>query len=59
LGGPIARTHKVPVVAVVPHLWTPADLKALRWETAFLTLMVVGTLVAAAALSVLRVMRLI
>lgn len=55
----ISRVQKVPVLAVVPHLWSPAELKSLRWETGFLTLLVVGTLAAAAALSVLRLTKLI
>jgi hypothetical protein len=47
--------HKVPIVAVVPHLWTPREIKALRWELPLLKLAVGATVSVSVALSVLRV----
>jgi protein tyrosine kinase modulator len=55
VGNAIARTRKVPVAAVIPHLWSPKELKGLRWELALLALVVIGTVAASVALSVARV----
>jgi polysaccharide chain length determinant protein (PEP-CTERM system associated) len=54
VGTAIALTHQVPVAANLPHLWSPRELKSLRWELILLTLAVVATIAASAALSVLR-----
>jgi hypothetical protein len=55
IGSSISRMHKVPIVAVVPHLWTPREIKALRWELPLLKLAVGATVAVSVALSVLRV----
>jgi hypothetical protein len=39
----ISTTHNIPIIAVVPHLWTPGELKGLRWELLLLALAVVAT----------------
>jgi polysaccharide chain length determinant protein (PEP-CTERM system associated) len=53
----IAVPHKLPYVAVVPHLWAPAELKSLRVELVFLGLAVFATVGASAALSLIRVLK--
>jgi hypothetical protein len=57
IGSEIAAAHKLPVVTVVPHLWHPAELKDLRAELLLLSLVVVTTIGASAAVSVMRFMR--
>jgi len=54
VGTAIGGTHKVPVAAILPHLWTPRELRGLRWEIMLLTLTVVATIAGSAALSVLQ-----
>ncbi len=54
IGSAIALAHKVPIITVVPHLWSPRELKSLRWELALLTLVVVATVAASAAVSAIR-----
>jgi len=49
--------HKVPIVTIVPHLWSPTELKSLRWEVVFLSLVVVATIAASAAISAMRVIK--
>lgn len=56
IGTAITRMHKVPLTAILPHLWTPRALRGLRWELALLTLTVVATVGATAYLSVLRML---
>lgn len=56
-GSAIAIAHKFPVVAVVPHLWTPAELKTLRTELVFLSLIVVTTVGVSATLSAMRLLK--
>jgi protein tyrosine kinase modulator len=56
-GSAIAVPQKLPVIAVVPHLWSPAELKSLRSELVFLTLIVVTTVGASVTLSVMRVLK--
>jgi polysaccharide chain length determinant protein (PEP-CTERM system associated) len=48
---------KTPVLVVVPHLWSPAELKSLRMELMLLALIVLGTIGASATLSALRLMK--
>lgn len=57
VGSEIAAAYKVPIVAVVPHLWSPAELKSLRAELVLLSLLVVGTVGVSAGASVLRLMK--
>jgi polysaccharide chain length determinant protein (PEP-CTERM system associated) len=57
IGSTIALAHKVPMVTVVPHLWSPTELKSLRWEIVLLTLVVVATIAASAAVSAMRVIK--
>src|SRR5882672_4697861 len=56
IGSAIATQHKVTVVAVVPHMWAPTELKNLRLEIMALSLAVGGTVAMAMVVSVLRVL---
>jgi len=56
-GDAISRTHKVPIVVVVPHLWAPAELKGLRSEFQMLALAVGASLALSLTLSVLRAVK--
>jgi protein tyrosine kinase modulator len=53
----IAVPQKLPFVAVVPHLWSPAELKSLRAELVLLGLVVFATIGASGALSLFRVLK--
>ena len=55
IGNTISEAHKVSVAVVVPHLWTPRELRGLRWELALLTLAVGATITMSVIFSVLRV----
>lgn len=57
IGSAIALAHKPPVMAVVPHLWSPAELKGLRWEMVLLSLAVLGTFGTSVTLSALRYLK--
>lgn len=57
VGSEIAAAYKPPIMAVVPHLWSPAELKSLRYEFVLLTLVVLGTVGMSAGASVLRLMK--
>jgi polysaccharide chain length determinant protein (PEP-CTERM system associated) len=59
VGSEIADAHKAPIIAVVPHLWSPAELKSLRVELTLLAFVVVGMVGASATASVLRLMKVI
>jgi len=54
IGDLIPKTHNVPVVATIPHLWTPNELKQLRRELPVLKLALVLTVVVCGVLSALR-----
>jgi len=54
IGSAIAVAHKLPIATVVPHLWSPRELKGLRWELVLLTLVVLATIAASAAVSAMR-----
>jgi hypothetical protein len=54
VGSEIAVVHKLPIVTVVPHLWSPTELKGLRLELVLLTLVVVATIAGSAAVSAMR-----
>jgi protein tyrosine kinase modulator len=57
IGSAIAIAHKPPVMAVVPHLWSPAELKGLRWEMVLLSLAVLATFGTSVTLSALRYLK--
>jgi polysaccharide chain length determinant protein (PEP-CTERM system associated) len=59
VGSQIAASYKVPIMAVVPHKWNPAELKALRLELVFLTLLVLATIGATGTVSAMRLMRML
>jgi polysaccharide chain length determinant protein (PEP-CTERM system associated) len=56
LANAISERHKVPVAAIVPHRWSPADLIGLRKELVILSLVVAATLAVSAALSMARML---
>ena len=53
----LAGVEEAPVIAVLPHMWTPRAMARLRWELAALALLVLATIGSAAALSVMRVFK--
>lgn len=57
VGSSITLGHKVPIVAVVPHLWSQAELRRLRVEIWVMGFVVLATLGTAAALSAMRLMK--
>lgn len=54
IGTAIAVANKLPIMTVVPHLWTPENLKNLRWELAVLVMLVVTSIAASATISLVR-----
>ena len=59
IGAAIPMAHKVPLAAVIPHMWTPKELKNLRLEFLLLTLTVGATVLMSVAVSVLRIAKVI
>src|SRR5882672_5382859 len=57
VGSEITAVPKGVIMTVVPHLWSPAEVKSLRVELVFLTLVVLTTLGGSATLSALRLMK--
>jgi polysaccharide chain length determinant protein (PEP-CTERM system associated) len=55
----LSATLKVPVVATVPHMWSPRERHELRWELAILALVVLAVVAGSAALTVLKIVRMI
>lgn len=53
-GETIPKAHNVPVLATIPHLWSPEEVKQLRAELPVLKLALVATVIVCAVLSVLR-----
>src|SRR6267143_1205585 len=56
LANAISERHKVPVAAIVPHLWSPGELTGLRRELGILASVVAVTLALSATLSVVRLL---
>jgi hypothetical protein len=54
LGAMITDKRKVPLLAVVPHMWSPTETQVVRREVEWLTLAVTGTLIVIATIAVLR-----
>ena len=52
--GAISQKHNIPIVAIVPHVWNPGELPALRKELTVLAIVVTATLVLSATLSVVQ-----
>lgn len=59
VGTVIADKRKLPLLAVVPHLWTPAETQVVRREIQWLSLAVSGALIIVAVTVVLRATRVI
>jgi len=47
-------SRKLPIVTSIPHLWSPGELKSLRWELVLLTMVVAGTIAVSAVVSTMR-----
>ena len=59
IGNMLAERSKLPLLAVVPHLWTPGEVQVVRREIQWLGLLVMGTVIIMALISVLRIVRVI
>jgi polysaccharide chain length determinant protein (PEP-CTERM system associated) len=57
VGNSIALAHHVPIISVVPHLWSPSELKGLRSEIIVLALIVLSTIGVVGTLSAMRLMK--
>ena len=55
VGSAIGLGHRLPIMAVVPHFWTPRELKGLRRELALLVLVIFTTVATSATVAALRV----
>lgn len=59
IGSMIAERSKLPLLAVVPHLWAPSEVNMVRQEIQWLGILVMGTLVVMALISILHLARVI
>jgi hypothetical protein len=57
VGSSIALARNLPIMAIVPHMWSQIELKRLRSELALMSLAVVAIIAAAGALAALRLMK--
>jgi polysaccharide chain length determinant protein (PEP-CTERM system associated) len=57
VGSALSVARKVPIVAVIPHMWSQAELRNLRSELWVMGLVVLATVGAAGALAAMRVMK--
>ena len=57
VGSSITLARKVPIMAVVPHMWSQGELKGLRSEFVLMSLAVVATIAVAGALAAMRFMK--
>ena len=54
IGTMITDKRKVPLLATVPHMWSPRDARLAQRETQLLSLTMAGTILLVAAIAVLR-----
>jgi protein tyrosine kinase modulator len=59
VGSAIGVAHRLPIMAVVPHFWTPQELKGLRWELVLLALVIFATVAASAGVAALHVTKVV
>ena len=59
VGSMAAERNNLPLLAVIPHLWQPAETEVVRVEIQWLYLIVAGTLMVMALLTTLRIVRVI
>lgn len=59
IGQMIADRHKLPLLAVVPHLWSPAETQVVRREIGWLSLATTVSVAVIITVSVLRFMKVI
>lgn len=54
VGAAVADKRKVPLLTVVPHMWSPTETQAVRREMEWLSLAMTGTLLIVAVTAILR-----
>ena len=54
MAGTIVTRNRVAIAAIVPHLWTPRQLRGLRVEIVLLAFVVVSTVFASGTIAYLR-----
>lgn len=59
VGAAIADKRKLPLLAVVPHLWSSAETQAVRREVEWMSLAVAGTIIMIALTLALRIVKVI
>jgi polysaccharide chain length determinant protein (PEP-CTERM system associated) len=59
IGSVVTERYKIPLLAVVPHLWPSGDAQVIRRELQWLSLIVMGALLAMALIATLHVVRVI
>ena len=59
VGQIISEKHKLPLLAIIPHMWSPTDIQAVRREVGWLTLTTTMTVLVVVAVSVLRFVKVI
>jgi hypothetical protein len=57
VGSAVSVARKVPIVAVVPHMWSQTELRNLRSELWVMGLVVLATIGTAGALAAMRLMK--
>lgn len=53
----IAERHKLPILAAVPHLWSPAEATTVRREVQWLSMLAGGAIVIVSVVGALRVIK--
>lgn len=59
VGQIISEKHKLPLLAIIPHMWSPTDIQAVRREVGWLTLTTTMTVLVVVVVSVLRFVKVI
>lgn len=59
VGQIIAEKHKLPLLAIIPHMWSPTDIQAVRRDVGWLTLTTTATVLVVVTVSVLRFVKVI
>lgn len=59
IGSMAAERHKLPLLAVIPRLWPPGEVHAVRQEIQWLSLIVMGNLAIMLLLTVLRAVQVV
>jgi len=59
VGQIISEKHKLPLLAIIPHMWSSTDIQAVRRDVAWLTLTTTATVLVVVTVSVLRFVKVI